>query len=155
VLRVRVWGQVRVGGTNLTAATFASPQRDQFASAVAAVLRVGVSRVAVTRVQDADASTYQTSRHHRRLLQATQGVDVSFEVPHSSPSPLPQGFGFQQHRRRPAERRHPAGRERMNSSTLQTLQDPILLTPWLCFEVAAFQTSAPGGMNSVSTTFST
>jgi hypothetical protein len=32
-----------------------------------------------------------------------------------------------------AERRHPTGRERMGSPTLQTLQDPILLLSWLCF----------------------
>jgi hypothetical protein len=32
---------------------------------------------------------------------------------------------------RAAERRHPTGRENMGSPTLQTLQDPILLLPWL------------------------
>jgi hypothetical protein len=36
-------------------------------------------------------------------------------------------------RRRAAERRHPTGPERMGSPTLQTLQDPILLPPWVCF----------------------
>jgi hypothetical protein len=35
---------------------------------------------------------------------------------------------------RAAERRHPTGCERMDSPTLQTLQDPILLLPWACFE---------------------
>jgi hypothetical protein len=34
----------------------------------------------------------------------------------------------------------PQARERMGSSTLQTLQDPILPLPWLCFDGAAFQT---------------
>jgi hypothetical protein len=29
---------------------------------------------------------------------------------------------------------HRTGRERMCSPTLQTLQDPILLLPWVCFE---------------------
>ena len=43
------------------------------------------------------------------------------------------GFGFQQHQWRAAERRHPTDRERMVSPTLRTLQDPILLLPWLCF----------------------
>jgi hypothetical protein len=41
---------------------------------------------------------------------------------------------------RAAERRHPTNGERMGSPTLQTLQAPILLTPWVCFRVAAFQT---------------
>jgi hypothetical protein len=35
---------------------------------------------------------------------------------------------------RPAERGHPTGRERMGSSTLQTLPDPILLLPWSAFD---------------------
>jgi hypothetical protein len=41
------------------------------------------------------------------------------------------------------ERRHPTGRERMGSpNALQTLQAPILRTPWVCFRgaVAAFHT---------------
>ena len=41
--------------------------------------------------------------------------------------------------RRAAERRHPTNRERMGSPTLQTLQDPILMLPWVCFR-GAFQT---------------
>ena len=47
--------------------------------------------------------------------------------------PVRFGFGFQQRGRRAAERRHPTGRERMDSTTLQPLQDPILLLPWACF----------------------
>jgi hypothetical protein len=35
---------------------------------------------------------------------------------------------------RAAERRHPTGRERMGSPTLQTLQDPILLLSGACFQ---------------------
>jgi hypothetical protein len=35
-------------------------------------------------------------------------------------------------------RRHPTRRERTDSSTLQTLQDPILLLPWLCFRGGGF-----------------
>jgi hypothetical protein len=46
-------------------------------------------------------------------------------------------FGFQQRRWRAAERRHPTGRERMVTPILQTLQDPILLTPWVCFRGGA------------------
>jgi hypothetical protein len=54
---------------------------------------------------------------------------------------LVQGFGFQPVGLRfPAapvessrERGHPTGRERMSSLTTQTLQDPILLPPWVCF----------------------
>jgi hypothetical protein len=38
----------------------------------------------------------------------------------------------------PAERRHPTGRERMSSPTLKTLQDPILLLPWVCFRRSGF-----------------
>jgi hypothetical protein len=34
---------------------------------------------------------------------------------------------------RAAERGYLAGCERMGSPTLQTLQDPILLLPWVCF----------------------
>jgi hypothetical protein len=48
---------------------------------------------------------------------------------------------------RAAERRHPSGRERMGSPTLQTLQYPILLLPCLCFRVAAFQTLARGPLH--------
>jgi hypothetical protein len=40
------------------------------------------------------------------------------------------GFGFLQRGWRVAERRHPAGRERIGSPTLQTLQDPVLLCLW-------------------------
>jgi hypothetical protein len=36
---------------------------------------------------------------------------------------------------RAEERRHPTGCEKMGSPTLQTHQDPILLLPWLWFEV--------------------
>jgi hypothetical protein len=75
---------VRLGETNLTAATFSAQQRAHFVVAVATTLGVGEARVVVTDVQDASASTYQISRHRhrRRLLQAAaaQGVDVSFEV---------------------------------------------------------------------------
>jgi hypothetical protein len=39
-------------------------------------------------------------------------------------------FGFPAPRRA-AERRHPADRDRMGPPTLQTLQDPILLLPFL------------------------
>jgi hypothetical protein len=38
-----------------------------------------------------------------------------------------------QHRWRAAERGLPTGSESMDSPTVQTLQDPILLPPWLCF----------------------
>jgi hypothetical protein len=41
---------------------------------------------------------------------------------------------------RAAERRQPTGRERMDSSTQETLQDPILLRPWLCFLPEALTT---------------
>ena len=33
---------------------------------------------------------------------------------------------------------HPTGRERMDSSTLQPLQDPILLLSWVCFRSGCF-----------------
>jgi hypothetical protein len=47
--------------------------------------------------------------------------------PHLHPQPFSYWcFGFQQRRWRAAERRHPTGRERLGSPTLQTLQDPIL-----------------------------
>jgi hypothetical protein len=37
-----------------------------------------------------------------------------------------------------AERRHPTGRERMGSTTLQALSDPILLLPWVSFQGGGF-----------------
>jgi hypothetical protein len=40
--------------------------------------------------------------------------------------------------RRAAERRHPTGRSRTGSPTLQKLQDPILLLPWVCFRGGGF-----------------
>jgi hypothetical protein len=43
-----------------------------------------------------------------------------------------QGFGFRC-RWSAAERVHPTDREMMGSTTLRTLQDPILLKPWPCF----------------------
>jgi hypothetical protein len=58
----------------------------------------------------------------------------------SSPPTQPQGFGFQQRRWRAAERCHPTGRERMGSPTLQTLQEPILLLPWVCFRSGRLST---------------
>ena len=51
---------------------------------------------------------------------------------------------------RAAERRHRTGRERMSSPTLDTLQDPILLTPWLCFRGGGFPNPL-GGLNSLHT----
>jgi hypothetical protein len=33
---------------------------------------------------------------------------------------------------------HPTDRVRLGAPTLQTLQDPILLTPWLCFRAGGF-----------------
>jgi hypothetical protein len=39
---------------------------------------------------------------------------------------------------RAAERRHPTGRGRKGSPTLQTLQDPILLLPWVCSQGGGF-----------------
>jgi hypothetical protein len=44
----------------------------------------------------------------------------------SFPVSIGVGFRFQ---RREGERRHPAGRERMGSPTLQTLEEPILRMP--------------------------
>jgi hypothetical protein len=44
-----------------------------------------------------------------------------------------QGFGFQRRPWRRVECRHPTYRERIGAPTLQTLQDPILLLPWVCF----------------------
>jgi hypothetical protein len=43
---------------------------------------------------------------------------------------------------RSSSRCHTTDRERMSSPTLYTLQDPILLLPWLCLDRAAFQTLA-------------
>jgi serine/threonine protein kinase len=48
------------------------------------------------------------------------------------------GFGFQQRERREAERRHPTGRQRTGSPTLQKLQYPILLLPSVCFQRGGF-----------------
>jgi hypothetical protein len=60
-------------------------------------------------------------------------VDDHPEVRQHLTLPQPDlGFGSQRGWRA-AERRHPTGRERMGQSTSQTLQDPILLLPWLCF----------------------
>jgi hypothetical protein len=39
---------------------------------------------------------------------------------------------------RAPERRHATGRERLGSPTLQTLQEPILLLPWVCFRGGGF-----------------
>jgi hypothetical protein len=47
-------------------------------------------------------------------------------------------MGFQQRRWRAAERGHPTGRERIDSATIQTLHDPILLAPWLGFRGGGF-----------------
>jgi hypothetical protein len=49
-----------------------------------------------------------------------------------------EGLGRQQRRWRAAERRHPTGCERMGSSTLQTLQEPILLPPCASFRDGGF-----------------
>jgi hypothetical protein len=43
--------------------------------------------------------------------------------------------------RYPEQRRHLTGRERIGQPTLQTLQDPILLLPWLCFRGGGFPNS--------------
>ena len=47
-------------------------------------------------------------------------------------------LGFVPCERLAAECRHPTGRERMGSPTLQTLQDPILLTPWVWLREGGF-----------------
>jgi hypothetical protein len=46
---------------------------------------------------------------------------------------------------RGAERHHPTGRDRVGSPALQTLQDPILLLPWLCFRGGGFPNLHPKG----------
>jgi hypothetical protein len=38
----------------------------------------------------------------------------------------------------------PTGRERMGSPTMQALQDPILLLPWVCFRGGGFSNPKPG-----------
>jgi hypothetical protein len=48
-----------------------------------------------------------------------------------------EGFDFQRLRGREQSGVRPLCRERMGSHTMQTLQDPILLLPWVCFRVAA------------------
>ena len=47
--------------------------------------------------------------------------------------------------------RHPTGREKMGSPTLQTHQDPILLLPWLWFEGGPNPDLVTGGMLVLST----
>ena len=60
------------------------------------------------------------------LAERTVGASPLSLVAHRSPfSP--------QRRWRASERRHPTGRKRIDSPTLQTLQYPILLLPWACF----------------------
>jgi hypothetical protein len=51
---------------------------------------------------------------------------------------------------RAAERRHPTGRERMGSPTLQTLQEPILPTPWVCFRGGGQTLTFPWSMRASS-----
>jgi hypothetical protein len=46
---------------------------------------------------------------------------------------------------RAEERSHPTGRERMVSPTLRTLQEPILLLPWVCFRGGGFPNPCSGG----------
>jgi hypothetical protein len=53
-------------------------------------------------------------------------------------------LGFQQ-RREQQSVATPQARERKGSPTLQTLRGPTLLTPLICFRVAAFQTLAERG----------
>jgi hypothetical protein len=50
---------------------------------------------------------------------------------------------FSQRRWRAAERRHPTGRERMGSPTLQMLHDPILLLHCVCFRGGPNPDSVP------------
>ena len=59
------------------------------------------------------------------------GVDGDAQVPQLGTHTL--GLRLPVRRWRAAERRHPTGRERMGSPTLQTLQDPILLLRWVYF----------------------
>jgi hypothetical protein len=51
---------------------------------------------------------------------------------------------------RAAERRHPTGRERMGSPNLQTLQEPILPTPWVCFRGGGQTLTFPWSMRASS-----
>jgi hypothetical protein len=82
--------------------------------------------------------------HLRHLRQRLAG-DLRGEVRHFPSPPTTE------YRRRVDPL--PTGRERMGSSTLQTLQDPMLQLPWgLLFEVAAFQTMPRTTTKSVSPT---
>jgi hypothetical protein len=56
---------------------------------------------------------------------------------------------FQEGPVRAVECRHPTGRERTGSHTLQPLQDPILLLPWLCFRGGDFPNPSTGWWFSV------
>jgi hypothetical protein len=55
---------------------------------------------------------------------------------------------------RAAERHHPTGGERMVTPILQTLQNPILLMPWLCFR-GGFPNPLVGDFTSTTTSVST
>ena len=92
------------------------------------------SRVPVPPVQPAtQAVTGVNSMRH------AQPIDHSQASGHIIPLLLAAvGFRFQQ-RWRVAERRHPTGRERMGSLTLQTLQEPICGCLGSGFEATALQ----------------
>ena len=80
------------------------------------------------------AAKAKSAKPHVRLPSARLWSCAHMRVPWVraglTKQPLLQtlGFGFQ---RQETERRHPTGRERMGSPTLQTLQNPILLLPGL------------------------
>ena len=76
----------------------------------------------------------------RRRLQCDPGNAPAAQGPNprlTSRFPTPT-VSVSSSRWRAIERRHPTGRERMSSPTLQTLQDPILRLPRLCFRGGGF-----------------
>jgi hypothetical protein len=76
----------------------------------------------------AQAAEMGTTVPSRLLLEMTEQVEIEMKEVRRT---------FQQQLAwRAAERRHPTGRERMGSPSLQTFQDPILLLPWVCFRGA-------------------
>jgi hypothetical protein len=113
------------------------------------------------RLRSSASSRFTLFRYSSCLFFGPAGPYVH---PHPTPRPQPlaseppaevrvarsdRSEFFQQRRWRAAERRHPTGRERTGSPTLQTHQDPILLLPWLCFRGGGFPTRFGGSSGAV------
>ena len=92
----------------------------------------------VPHARGAPAAAAPSRRRERREPRASGAQPAGVCTNPTRAHVVPSCCFWLQHAGNHTERLHRTGRERMGSPTLQTLQDPILLLPWLSFRGGGF-----------------